>query len=333
MKRKIILKTALLKLTLSGILFSVSMAGFACLLILGAGLTTRAQEKGTVSKEKQTTFAKPEEAAEALVSAIEKFDEPVLLEILGQNSYDIIHSGDAVYDKDVGSQFAGLARKSTKIVYDKRNRNLSYMSVGEDGWQFPIPIVRKGKTWYFDTQAGRQEILYRRIGRNELDAIDVCRGYVEAQHEYALTKHDGALVNQFAQRIISSPGKQDGLAWQNADGKWGGTVGERAAKEIEKSYTGKPAPFHGYYFKILTKQAPIGHVGAIDYVQNGVMIGGFALLAYPAVYRSTGVKTFMVSHDGVVYEKDLGPDTATLAAAIDTFSPDLSWSPTFDDIE
>ena len=194
-----------------------------------------------------------------------------------------------------------------------------------------MPIVQQGGKWFFDVAAGRQEILYRRIGRNELDAITICRGYVEAQHDYAFEKHDGTTVNQYAQRIVSTPGKQDGLAWQEADGKWGGLVGDRIAKALEENYTGKPAPFHGYFFKILKGQGPAAPLGAMDFVVNGALIGGFALVAYPSDYQVTGVKTFMVSHDGVVYEKDLGPNTVEIARAMEHFNPDKTWSPVIDE--
>jgi hypothetical protein len=175
--------------------------------------------------------------------------------------------------------------------------------------------------------AGRQELLYRRIGRNELDAIEVCRGFVEAQHEYALEKHEGSSVNQYAQRIISTPGKQDGLAWQNADGSWGGPVGEEIARAIARGYGGQSEPYHGYYFKVLKGQGPAAPLGQMDFLVEGVMIGGFALIAAPAQYRITGVKTFMVSHDGVVYQKDLGPATLEVAKKIELFNPDRTWTP------
>src|SRR5262249_54022842 len=159
-------------------------------------------------------------------------------------------------------------------------------------------------------------------GRNELDAIQICRGFVEAEHEYAMTKHDGARVNQYAQRIISTPGKQDGLAWRNSDGTWEGPVGENVARAIERGYSNRNEPYHGYFFTVLKGQGPDAPLGQMDYLVNGAMIGGFALLAVPAQYRVTGVKTFMVSNDGVVYEKDLGPNTLELAKKIDRFNPD-----------
>jgi hypothetical protein len=179
----------------------------------------------------------------------------------------------------------------------------------------------------FDAKAGRQEIFLRRIGRNELDAIEICRGFVEAQHEYALMKRDGSGVNQYAQRIISTPGKQDGLAWQTADGAWDGPIGEKVARAIDRGYTNRAEPFHGYYFKVLKGQGPAAPLGQLDFVVKGVMIGGFALIAFPAQYRLTGVQTFMVSHDGVVYQRDLGPQTRELASQIELFNPDKTWTP------
>jgi Protein of unknown function (DUF2950) len=181
--------------------------------------------------------------------------------------------------------------------------------------------------WSFGAKAGCRELLYRWIGRNELDAIEICRGFVEAQKEYALQKHDGSSVNQYAQRIISTPGKRDGLAWQNPDGSWGGPVVEPIARAIEQGYSSKYEPYHGYYFKVLKGQGPAAPLGKMDFVVEGVMIGGFALIAAPAQYRITGVKTFMVSHDGVVYQKDLGPDTLAIARKIERFNPDKTWSP------
>ena len=214
---------------------------------------------------------------------------------------------------------------------DPKDANRAIVTVGNDQFPLPIPIVKNNGKWSFDTKAGREEILNRRIGSNELDAIAICRGYVEAQHEYAQEKHDGAKVNQYAQRIISSPGKHDGLAWQNADGTWGGPVGEGIARAIERGYTEKSEPFRGYYFKVLKGQGPSARMGRMDFVVDGAMITGFALAAAPAQHRVTGVKTFIVGPDGVVYEKDLGPDTLTQFQAMDRYDPDKSWKPTDDD--
>jgi len=191
--------------------------------------------------------------------------------------------------------------------------------------------VKRANGWIFDADAGRQELIYRRVGRNELDAIKICRGVVEAENEYALEKHDGAPVNQYAQRIISTPGKHDGLAWVNPDGAPGGPVGENVAKAIAKGYSAGGAPYHGYYFKLLKGQGPAAPLGKMDYVVNGYMIGGFALLAYPSHYQVTGVKSFIVSQDGVVYEKDLGINTLEVANGIELFNPDKTWAPVLDD--
>jgi hypothetical protein len=202
--------------------------------------------------------------------------------------------------------------------------------VGNDSWPMPIPIVKRNGAWFFDTKAGREELLLRRIGSNELDAIQMCRGYVEAQIEYAQTKHDGSEVNQYAQRVISTPGKQDGLVWRNADGSPGGPIAEGIANALEQGYTDKAKPYHGYFFKILKGQGPSAPLGRIDFVVEGAMIGGFALAAAPADYRVTGVKTFIVSYEGVVYQKDLGPDTLKKFKEMELYDPDKSWKRTDD---
>lgn len=291
-------------------------------------LTASAASSQTTPRGK--TFATAEEAANALIDAAEKYDETALAEILGPDSYDIIHTGEPARDKEVASKFAEQARIKTGVKLQPKNPRRAILEIGEDNWPFAVPIVKVGSTWSFDAKAGRQELLYRRVGGNELDAIQICRGYVEAQHEYALTKRGTSGVNQYAQRIISTPGQQDGLAWQNADGTWGGPIGEKVAAAIAKGYSNRAEPFHGYFFKVLKGQGPAAPLGEMDFVVKGAMIGGFALIAFPAQYRVTGVQTFMVSHDGVVYQKDLGPKTLELANAIDRFNPDKSWTPVLD---
>src|SRR5436309_1139748 len=192
---------------------------------------------------------------------------------------------------------------------------------------------QKGK-WFFDTKVGREEILNRRVGANELNAIEICRGFVEAQHDYAQEKHDDSKVNQYAQRVLSTPGKHDGLTWQNSDGTWGGPVGEEVAKALEEGYKAqRGTPYHGYYFKVLKGQGPDAPMGGMDFVVGGAMIGGFALAAAPAEYRVTGVQTFIVGPDGVVYEKDLGPDTLKTFQSMDKYNPDKTWKVTEDDVE
>ena len=211
-------------------------------------------------------------------------------------------NADKVQDKERAARLRPWITKDQR-TQDPKKPNRAILSVGNEDWPYPVPIVKRGGGWYFDARAGRKEILDRRIGANELDAIAICRGYVDVQKEYALEAHDG--VNQYAQRIISTPGKRDGLAWKNEDGSWGGPVGEGIAKALAQGYTSKAEPYHGYYFKILKGQGPAAPLGRMDFVVNGVMIGGFALVACRRL-RVTGVKTFIVRYEGVVYEKDFG---------------------------
>jgi hypothetical protein len=305
-------------------------AGLFCLLglLLSCG-GPQSKQEGAESAQK--AFATPEEAVNALIQAAGTYDVPALLEILGPDARDLVLSGDAVGDKRRSVEFASLGKEKQSISLDPNNPDHATVSVGNDSWPFPIPLVKRNGKWYYDSKAGRQEILFRRIGENELDAIRVCRGFVEAQHEYALEKHDGSELNQYAQRIISTPGKHDGLAWQNPDGSWGGPVGEAVAKALVEGYGPSGRPFHGYYFKVLKGQGPAAPMGQMDFVVEGVMIGGFALAAAPAQYRVTGVQTFIVSHDGIVYQKDLGPDTLKIFESMDRYNPDNTWQPTEDE--
>src|SRR5689334_17011890 len=289
-----------------------------------------AQSTNAQNVAKAKSISSPQQAAEALIDAAEKFDVAALNGIFGSVGDDTIHTGEPARDREVAQKFAEQARIKTNVSLQPKNPRRAILEIGEDDWPFAVPIVKLGSTWSFDTKAGRQELLYRRIGSNELDAIAVCRGYVEAQHEYALQKRGTSGTNQYAQRIISTPGTQDGLAWQNSDGTWGGPIGEKVAAAIARGYTNRSEPFHGYFFKILKGQGPAAPLGEIDFVVKGAMIGGFALIAFPAQYRVTGVKTFLVSHDGVVYEQDLGPKTLELANAIELFNPDKSWTPVSD---
>ena len=273
------------------------------------------------------SFDTPQQAADALIRAAEKFDEDTLIQIFGPGGEDIVFSGEMAQDREHAEDFADQARKKNSISVDPKTRARAFLLVGDDDWPFPAPLVKRGEKWYFDAQAGRHELLYRRIGANELDAIAICRGYVEAQDDYAYQTRGVYDVNQYAQRIISSPGKQDGLAWQNPDGTWGGPVGEKIARAIEQGYDLKSEPYHGYFFKILKGQGPAAPLGQMDFVVKGVMIGGFALAAAPAEYGVTGVKSFIVSQDGVVYEKDLGPETLEAFTKLQLFNPDSSWTP------
>lgn len=276
-------------------------------------------------------FATPEDAAEALVQAAKNYDVPALIQILGPDAQDLVSSEDPVNDKNRSVAFAALAQEKKSVSLDPKDRDRAILLVGNDDWPFPIAMVKRSGGWYFDSKDGREEILLRRIGENELDAIRICRGFVEAQHDYALEKHDGSELNQYAQRIISTPGKRDGLAWQSADGTWAGPVGERVAKALEEGYGPDRPPFHGYYFKVLKGQGSAAPLGQMNFVVEGLMIGGFGLAAAPAQYRVTGVQTFIVSHDGIVYQKDLGQNTLGIFKNMERYNPDQTWHRTEDE--
>src|SRR5215471_12735333 len=285
----------------------------------------------------QKQFDTPKQAADAIIQVATNLDVAAAKEILGPDGEDIVSSEDPVMDKNRATAFANKAKEKNSIEIDKKNRNYAVLLVGNDDFPLPIPIVKEKGKWFFDTKVGREEILNRRVGENELNAIEICRGFVEAQHEYAQEKHDGSKVNQYAQHILSTPGKHDGLAWQNPDGTWAGPVGEEVAKALQEGYSfqagGNPKPYHGYYFKVLTGQGPAAPMGEMDFAVGGAMIGGFALAAAPAEYRVTGVMTFIVGPDGVVYEKDLGPDTLKTFQSMDKYNPDKTWKVTEDDVE
>ncbi len=279
-----------------------------------------------------TAFNTPEQAAEALIRAAESYNVSTLLAIFGPNSKDFISSSDPVRDKSIAADFAAKAQQKHLVSIKPTNTSQAILTVGNDDWPFPVPIIKKGAKWYFDSKQGHDEILFRRIGANELDAIQICRGFVVAQKEYASEVHDNSGVNQYAQRIISTPGKHDGLYWQNADGTTGGPISEAIAHAIEEGYSpGKTSGYHGYYFKVLKGQGPAARLGQLDYVVEGVMIGGFALVAFPAEYRVTGVKSFMVSYDGIVYETDFGSDTTKIVQHMERYNPDKSWHRTDDE--
>jgi hypothetical protein len=277
------------------------------------------------------TFDTPQQAADALVEAADKFDVAVLSNMFGPGGEGVVFSGEFAQDREHAADFAAEAREKKSVSVDPKSGNRAFLLVGTEDWPFPVPIVKSGNKWLFDGKAGLQELLYRRIGANELDAIQICHGYVEAQYEYAMQPREGFEVNQYAQRIISNPGKQDGLAWQNADGTWGGPIGEKIAQAIEQGYSIRSEPYHGYFFKVLKGQGPDAPLGEMDFVVKDVMIGGFALVAAPAEYGVTGVKTFIVSDDGVVYEKDFGPTTLDDFAKMERFNPDKSWTPVLDE--
>jgi DUF2950 family protein len=296
--------------------------------VLGvAWLTVTLVPLGACTRDvQQRRFASAEEAATALTQAAERFDRPALVEILGSQGKSLIFSKDSVQDRQRALAFASEARIQHRLELDSSG-TVATLSVGPTDWPLPIPIVKDSNAWRFDPEAGAEEILIRRIGENELDAIQVCRGFVEAQRTYSSTLHDGSEVNQYAQRIISTPGKHDGLAWKDSNGVWQGPVGEAIARVIAEGYEDNLQPYHGYYFKILKGQGPAAPLGEMDFVTKGLMIGGFALAAAPAEYRVSGVKTFIVSHTGIVYEQDLGPKTLEQFKAMEVYNPDSTWTP------
>lgn len=302
------------------------------LLVLVSGASLAALSLGAAEAPvKQKTFATPQKAADALIAAAKANDVPALLAMFGPEGKEIVSTGDPVEDKNNRREFAEKAAQKTQISYDLGDPSRAILVVGNDDWPLPVPIVRKDGKWRFDSADGKEEILARRIGANELDAIALLRGYVEAQMEYASEDHDGNGIHEYAQKWISSPGKHDGLSWKNADGTTGGPIGEEIAELLAAGYTDKAAPVNGYYFRTLTAQGPSARLGARDYIVQGMMIGGFAAVAWPANYGVTGIQTFQVNNDGDVYEKDLGPDTATLAPAIKAYGPDKTWTITLDE--
>jgi len=312
----------------------IASAVVAFALFFGISPAASEEKSDTATKtesKKQKEFSSAKEAADTLLRAAEAFDVGGLEEILGPDATDLIKSADPVGDKKRAMDFAAKSKEKISLDVDPKNSKRTILSVGNDAFPLAIPIVQRKGKWIFDTKAGRDEMLMRRIGANELDALEICRGFVEAQHEYAQEKHDDSHVNQYAQRIISTQGKHDGLAWQNADGTWGGPVGEAVAKAIAQGYSDKTQPYHGYYFKVLKGQGPAAPLGQMDFIVKGAMIGGFALAAAPAQYRVTGVKAFIVGPDGIVYEKDLGPETLKTFASMDRFNPDKSWKATEDE--
>src|SRR4029077_3390310 len=273
----------------------------------------------------QQDFKTPDEAASALARAAKADDRKAIVTVLGPDGQDIVSSGDEVADAATRQKFVAAYDAKHQIAMEGDNKAI--LVIGQEDFPLPIPLVRKDESWRFDTAAGREEILFRRIGRDELDAIQSCLAYVDAQNEYAERDRTGAGANTYAQRIISEPGKQDGLYWPTSQGEDASPLGELIAEATAQGYRpgGGRTPFHGYYFKILTKQGPAAPGGELDYIVRGKMIGGFALVAYPAEYRNSGVMTFIVNHTGDVFQKDLGPDTAKFAERMTAFNPDRTW--------
>ena len=277
----------------------------------------------------EKTFTSPGEAVLALYKAVKASDEASLSAILGSNAGPILHTGDDVADKNMATNFISHYEQMHRVVIEPDQTASLY--IGADNWPLPIPLAKNGSgAWYFDTEAGKKEILYRRIGTNENDAIEVLHTLVDAQQEYASTTHDDEKVKRYASKVFSDEGKHNGLYWKTSDNEPPSPVGPLLALAAGQGYTrsqGEPKPFHGYFYRLLTKQGSAVKGGARDYAVNGLLTKGFAFIAYPAEYRNSGVMTFIVNQDGVVYEKDLGPDTVNLAAAISEYNPDNTWAP------
>ena len=282
--------------------------------------------QGYAAKAPQKTFASPEEAVKALIDAAKSDNQEQLLAIFGPLGREVLSSGDPVEDKATRERF--LAAYETKNALIKEGDTKTVLQIGTEEWPFPIPLVKKNQQWSFDTKQGKEEINNRRIGRNELSTIQVCLAYVDAQREYVAKDREGDGFFEYAQKFVSTPGKKDGLYWEAKPGEEESPLGDFAAKATREGYkktANKPIPYHGYYFKVLKAQGKNAPGGAYDYTIKGRMIGGFGMVAYPANYGVSGVMTFIVNHDGIVYEKNLGKDTAKIAQAMKLFDPDKTW--------
>ena len=273
----------------------------------------------------QKTFSSSKQAVDVFIQAVRDGDTSELLAILGPGMEEVISSGDSVADKAGRDRF--LAYYNLKHSLASSASHQMSLNVGKDSWPFPIPLVESNGKWYWDGAEGKEEILYRRIGNNELAAIETCEGAVAAQHDYAATGHDGHSAGMYAQRLVSEPGKQNGLYWAVREGEDPSPAGPLLAQASAEGYggSGKPSPYHGYYYRLLKSQGTNAEGGAKTYVVHGNMTGGFALVAYPADYQSSGVMTFLVNESGTIYQKDLGDRTAALAQGMTEYNPDNTW--------
>jgi hypothetical protein len=300
----------------------IGVAVLMASLVLFTGIAC-AQEPG------QKTFANPQDAGKALYDAGKSADKAAIEAVLGASSTSVISSGDEVQDKNNLDFFTQHYEQMNR--WAKEINGEQTLIIGAENWPFPVPLKKDAAgAWYFDTPAGAKEILFRRIGKNELAAIRVCDALADAQSEYFSQTHDGDPVKQYAQKVISDPGKQNGLYWKVAEGEPESPIGPLVAYATGQGYGGQhdtPQPFHGYFYRILTAQGANVKGGAKSYIVDGKMTGGFAFVAYPAEYRNSGVMTFVVGQDGTVYEKDLGPQTADLAKQMKAYNPDKTWKP------
>ena len=319
---------------------AVRMVAVCAALIAGSAIAYRAEaqphaQAGAVHaagvqagpQKGQHTYATAQDAAQALVAALKENNSRALLAVLGPDAGNLVSSGDAVEDQQDREQFLEKYKQMHRLVTELDGQTTLY--VGAENWPMPIPLAHESNAWYFDTVTAKSEILYRRIGRNELTVIQVCRELVAAEKEYQAAVHDGSVQKEYAQKMMSSPGKQNGLYWPAAAGATQSPLGPLAASAEQEGYaegsSPRKTPFYGYYFRILKAQGANAPGGAESYLAGGKMTRGFAFLAYPAEYRSSGVMTFLVGQDGVVYQKDLGKKTGEIAKSIKAFDPDPSW--------
>jgi len=314
--------------TMSKILATAARHRF---LILGIIAAVSSAPEASAAAGLPETFTNPQQAVDALVTAARNADSGALLKIFGPAGRDLISSGDQIADKDADAGFVEHYGKRHEILLDTKNK--ATLVLGDEEWPFPVPLVRHAGAWHFDAKIGAQEILNRRVGRNELSAIEVCRSYVVAQRNYAYGREDARIPREYARKFVSAPGQHDGLYWPVQSGEAESPIGPEMAAARAEGYggsdqqaPGQNQPYHGYFYKILERQGPDAPGGARNYLVGGHMTAGFALLAFPAKYGDSGVTTFIVNQDGLVYEKDLGRDTATVAAAITEFNPDLTWN-------
>jgi len=296
------------------------------LMLVGAADQVAAKTIGKTAGTK--VFPSPEAAVQALMEAVKNGDEKALLAIFGKEGKELIASGDAIADRKGRERFLQLYAAKHRL--SRESDRMMALEVGEEQWPFPIPRVKEGEGWRFDTRIGKEEVLNRRIGRNEMSAIQTCLAYVDAQREYAARDRDGDGLLEYAQQLVSSKGRQDGLFWPAEEGREASPLGPLFAQAQEEGYRPRqgnapPAPYHGYYYKMLKAQGKHAPGGARDYLVKGNLLGGFALVAYPARYGASGIMTFMVSHDGVVYQKNLGPGTPAAVRALQRFDPDKTW--------
>ena len=303
-------------------------AWLAAVMQLAIILTAFLPVSAPAAMMKQKMFQSPEKAVQAFVDTLKKYDMPSLGAILGPNSGQLVSSGDPVADRNRRERFLAAYDESHRL--DRVGKSKAILVVGKNEWPFPIPLVMQKNLWRFDTPAGKQEILNRRIGRNELETIQTCLAIVDAQREYAMNQNAGTGVLEYASKFASDPDTKNGLYWETKEGETPSPLGKLVAKARAEGYdpkgaSGEASPFHGYLYRMLTAQGKNAEGGAYDYMVRGHMLGGFAVVSYPAVYGSSGVMTFIVNHDGIVYQKDLGPKTAETASSMKLFDPGPDW--------